>query len=806
MRERSRTARAKTAILLVASIFALALLAPNASAAPFPDRKSSSYGATSFLAYAAGQLQAGGWHTETLPYSTVVKVESAREKTVLLVVAEGHNLLALENGSVKALDCLLVAPYDNVFRDNPEAPEGDSFTGASWSMALDIAAKLNTECGYSFGVALVSGHYQHGAGARALVRTLNDRGIRVKSCVVLGDIRQFSGIPLVASPDTRIALVEGLMEGIQAAGLTVHMMSPWTLDLAATPRGYRGVSPETLTGVTVGGEHDVFAESGIPVVTVGLPSSNPLAILEPAAAPAENVEARADLVAGAVSTVLNKLETAGEQSATVGDMQLVRLFGKARFAAPGTFLFVGVAVALLLAVTALTSIPKDLSSLALAFGTTAASAVSLLLSYFFTRRSATSYASDLYPAGATSLFFVLFALLLLMAVLRLWSIRSRIRHLHVRVAGDAGPGGSSAGLPAKTTWGSAWSLAVLSALCLGASLSRSELTPSILVAGTAHGLATLCCRIRDAGGRPHSALLWVSRALYVAPMVAVFWAGNPFARDIQRIYRSAWTGLNQGSVVSVLALSAAAASILSTLEFPKPAPAGALTLLTLSEVAVLGLVLAAGFLLPASSRHDIPTWAVFSESYGADTRVSIAAPAPVTEIELQGAPEDMPDRLRNPSGVAVEKVGDRQEVSWADLSLAASSPPGVTGPKTIWSAEATFNKEPDAVLLRLRELGTRMSTYTGFEISINPELLTGCDETPAAIGERFNVPPGYSAVFMWWKPTAFPTRHVELDLGATVRIEGRLQAIYLDQSYMDVLPVVEGVRFYRMTSVEDGAL
>ena len=129
MRERSRTARAKTAILLVASIFALALLAPNASAAPFPDRKSSSYGATSFLAYAAGQLQAGGWHTETLPYSTVVKVESAREKTVLLVVAEGHNLLALENGSVKALDCLLVAPYDNVFRDNPEAPEGDSFGG-----------------------------------------------------------------------------------------------------------------------------------------------------------------------------------------------------------------------------------------------------------------------------------------------------------------------------------------------------------------------------------------------------------------------------------------------------------------------------------------------------------------------------------------------------------------------------------------------------------------------------------------------------------------------------------------------------
>ena len=106
-------------------------------------------------------------------------------------------------------------------------------------MALDIAAKLNTECGYpssSTGVRALS----TGQGLERS-RTLVIEVFASKPCGlgISGSSRASSG----RDPDTRISVV---YQGNQLRAHSPHDVSA-DADLAATPRGYKCVAGD-LTG------------------------------------------------------------------------------------------------------------------------------------------------------------------------------------------------------------------------------------------------------------------------------------------------------------------------------------------------------------------------------------------------------------------------------------------------------------------------------------------------------------------------------------------------------------------------------
>ncbi len=765
----------------------------------FPERKTSSYEAGRLLSYLSGQLQIEGWSTRRLPYTNVSKTVSHRDKKIVYERVSGENLLALESPSAKRLDYLIISPYDNLFADLADDPMPPSATAVSTSLGLEMARLLDRDSG-EFGIAFVSGHHQNGAGMRALLEVLEKDGITVSAFVALGDLQAVDRLPLVTGPEVPLSLVERMMEGAGSAGLDPFIATDWTQNLIAG-RWAAGdaVSPDrALVGGGYSTEHDVLASLGLPVLTVGLPFAHPTRKLSNASTPMTTRGEKVSVTAQALVGVLGApLPTEGP---AVKDLHVWTLLGKTFYAPAQTLAVGGLVLAALLAVVTVISLPKDFSTFALCAGTCAAAALSMLLDSVFSNRAPVRYVSDILPGRSLALVFVIFALLVSAAFLRLWSIRSRIHHIHeMSKVGEKPPEG-------KTVWGCAFGLGVRSALIAGASYTGWEMLPSLLLGGTAHGIAALFLRPQGPLGenRPPSPFaLWFARLLYLVPLLSVFWAGNPLSPLAQAAYRAAWTKLNRGSLISALSLGVVAASVLSTMRMPRPIPRKRFLLLSLCEVAALALIAVSGFFLLAPYSPSVPAWAVVEEVHEYEAYLSFISPVPIRQVTLIHGASGEEESFTSLSGLSRVPLPSVAGFDWANLARTpapndeeVSEDGGFPAKRFVAGFEQ--KEQADLVSLTFSEPVSPRSFPHGFELRGLDTLLSA---PPEALGGEtvLSVPPGYSVSIIRWDTVPL-SGSLAYSLRGPARINQRLEAVYLDKSFAGIRAVTEGIRYYRFTT------
>lgn len=764
----------------------------------FPERKTSSYEAGRFLSYLAGQLQQEGWSTRILPYTNVTKTASDLDRSIVYARVSGENLLALQSPDARSLDYLIISPYDNLFPDSPQDPSTWSATAVSTSLALELAHRLDRDP-LKLGMAFVSGHYQNGAGLWALMDVLEEEGITAGAFLVLGDLQAYGRLPLVAGAETPISFVERLVEAAETAGLQPVIATYRTLHLlAGRSRLLGGLSPEKPLPLGAGfqGEHGILEDLGVPVVTVGLPFSDPTVRSRSAAAPAVSVGDTVSAVAEALTSALGTPPP--PEGPVAGEMPVLSVLGETRFVPGSVALGAGLGLAAVLLAIALSRLPKDLSAFALCAGTCAAAALSMVLHSLFSNRSAVRYASDVLPGRSIILVFVIFALLVLSAFLRLWSIRSRIHHVHeISRAGTRPP-------DEKSVWGSAWGLAVLATLIGAASYTQSEMLPSLALAGVAHGAGTLILKPQGEGQAPSLYALWSARLLYLAPLLAVFWAGNPFAQWTQALYRASWTSLNWGSMISALSLGVTAASVLGTLRMPGPVARKAFLPLALCEVAALALVLISGLLVPTPYSPRIPAWAVAEESYGFEARLVFSSPVPihrVTMVQSHGDPSD----YESLAGFQYIDLDDTVKFDWAHPARTRykgdeKKAEDDTEEQVKLAASFGLMQYADAVSVEFFEPELPRTHPKGFRIH-GLDTLLGCSPEELGGETSLHVPPRYSVSIVWWDTVHLPdSLPYGVEPYGMARVTHKMQALYLDRSYAGISPVTEGIRYYRITS------
>jgi hypothetical protein len=761
----------------------------------FPERKTSSYEAGRLLSYLSGQLQKEGWSTRTLPYTNVSRTVSHRDRSIVYERLSGENLLALESPSAKRVDYLIISPYDNLFADLAGDTLPPSATAVSTSLVLEMAHLLDRDSA-EFGIAVVSGHCQNGAGMRALVEVLEKEGITAGAFVAIGDLQASDRLPLVAGPELPLSLVERVMEAAGSAGLSPFVATHWTQNLMGMRLAAGdAVAPEKALSGGYSTEHDALESLGLPVLTIGLPFSHPTLKLSSASTPMATLGEKVRATARALAGVL--AEPLPPEGPTAKDMPVWTLLGETFHAPAQTMAGGGLVLAAVLAVITVMRLPKDFSPFALCAGTSAAAALSMLLHSVFSNRATVRYVSDILPGRSLALAFVIFLLLVLTAFLRLWSIRSRIHHIHeISKVGERLPEG-------KIVWGSACGLGVLSALIAGASYTGWEMLPSLLLGGIAHGIATLVLRPQGQARPPSPLTLWIARLLYLVPLVSVFWAGNPLSPLAQAAYRASWTGLNRGSMVSALSLGVVAASVLSTVKMPRPLPRKSFLLLSLCEIAALALIAVSGFFMLAPYSPAVPAWAVAEETYEYEAYLALGSPVPIGQVTLFHGASGEQEEHTSLSGLKRVPLPSGVNFGWAHPArtpLGKDEEEGQDGGVPAKRYLAGFDlKEPaDFVSLTFYEPVSPRSRPYGFELRGLDTLLSS---SPEALGGEtvLSVPPGYTVSIIRWD-TVRLSGSLSYSVRGPARVTQRLEAVYLDKSFAGIRPVTKGIRYYRFTS------
>lgn len=763
----------------------------------YPERKTGSYGASRFLSYLAGNLQLLGWSTEVLPYTNITKTVSEQEKSVVYMRVTGENLLALESPDKKDLDYLIVSPYDNLFADIPEDIPTSSSTLVSTALALEVARKLERS-ELEFGLAFVSGHYQNSAGMWALLDVLENDGITIDAFLILGDLQASLRLPLIAGPKAPVSFVETVIAEAETRGLDPFLTGDRTLRQNTKPALVAGrLSPEAPLGRSLRVENELPVVLDRPVLTVGALYGDPTAKLSPASTPVASLGRKMSLAAEAIASALGT--PLPKEGPLAGDTPYLVLLGESRYVPRNIVLALGLCTAALLAAVAIARIPRDPSSLLLPVGTCAASALSMVLHALFSNRASHRYASDVLPGRSLLLVFIIFSLTVLAAFLRLWNVRSRIHYIHERSGIGKDPSGD------KKVWGSAWSLAILAALMAGAAYTQSEMLPPLMIAGVCHGLATLLLKQPPEGQDPPAYKLWPARILYLAPLLGVFWAGNPFDPPLQAVYRASWTGLNRGSMVSALSLGVAAASIFSTVRMPRPFARKSFVPLSLLEVLGLALILVTGFLLPTSYGPEIRSWAVAEETYDHESSVVFSAPVPIREVSLVNDVSQESGEHTSLSGFKSLPLQDTVKSDWASPVRTHVARDGETGAATGSNlremvADFRLKRYADAVSIETSETLAPRSILQGFEVQ-GLHTLLGCSPEDLKGETTLELPPGYSITVIWWNTVDLqgPLKYA-VKSAAWTRLTQKLQALYFDTSYTGITPVTEGIRYYRLTS------
>ncbi|HHY45163.1 MAG TPA: hypothetical protein GX512_05575, partial [Firmicutes bacterium] len=302
---------------------------------------------------------------------------------------------------------------------------------------------------------------------------------------------------------------------------------------------------------------------------------------------------------------------------------------------------------------------------------------------------------------------------------------------------------------------------------------------------------------------PPPYILWPARVLYLAPLLGVFWAGNPLEPATQAVYRIYWTGLNRGSMVSALCLGVTAASIFSTVRMPRPLARRSFVPLSLLEVLSLALIIVSGFLLPASCGPEVRAWAVAEETYDFESSLVFNTPVNIKEVSLVSDRSGESGGYTSLAGFKSLPLQDTVQFDWADPVRTAVAKGEDTAPATGPSvrellAEFRLTRYADAVSLQVSETLAPRAIAQGFQLQ-GLDTLLGCSPEDLSGETSIDVPPGYSVTVSWWNTVDLP-ESLKYAVKSTARIAHRLQAVYFGESYAEVTPVTEGITYYRLTS------
>jgi hypothetical protein len=819
-------------------------------AGEFPDRKTSAYDSQRLVSYLSGQLQSRGWTAEVLPYSMLVRATASNSPNTRFVQVTGEDVLAyrVPPSQSNGVDILIVAPYDLLFKEADD-PALASYTARATSLLLDTALGLGPAGANptlpGVVVAFVSGHYQYGAGVRALLDELERRGASVSAAVVIGDVDALSSLPLTVSDSTPVAFAQAVYRLARQSGLQVTLVGPRARE--ALYRAFLSAQTGVFSGESVfdngefRGEATVLAAKGIPAVTIGTPRNNLAAARMP------SPPGKAQKVAALLHAMLTE-DSSGRgglgaglwanltRGPAIGEEVVLQVAGDAFFV-PGKTLQIAAAV---LGIAALAVLRldvrrrKDLAPLALLGGILAVSAVSHVIKDVWFSGNKTQ-AMILHPASSLFLYVWSTATLVTLGFLRIWRIRSRIALLHSRyplqplppgagISGRAGLDGADEsfapqGPPPDTSaapgapgtggeprsWAGSWGLAATMAILAGMSILGSEMAPPAM-------LAVLCMTIAvaldRAGSRPWAA--WLQRVLCAASLLPlVFWAGSPFTRDGLLVYASAMGSLGIESASFTVSTAVLAACLISTFHLPRPASPRGRRLMTLAELGLLALFVTLGLAIPGTDGGVQPAQAMVKEFYGTEGRFTLDTTRPLGRVAMlpasvQSRVSDFPSELANQvlsENVRLSLLGTPS--TWADIRLFTGPPEkGQEETRYVGEVRASFAEKPTFYEVRFTDAPYARTLSRPFRLSNLAQILGG-EGRPSQVDLAVEPVASYSITVAWWMPKESPGS-VPLDISLTPsfsRVDVTGRAVYLDRSYSGAMPSAGDARFYQMTTV-----
>lgn len=793
----------------------------------YPDRKTSSYEAGQFLSFAAAHLTGEGWFSSISDYDAVMKSYSESERQTTFVRVSGQNLLAFSSWPPpQAIDLLLVAPYDTLTPDEAPLYPLRPYTAEASAFLLGFASDLAPSEGISVALALVSGHHQLGAGTEALLRSLAEGGHQVRSAVVLSDMFSSAYLPIVPHNGVAERPVLTFHETLSANGLNPHIASrndkTWYEAVSKGPP--RAPSVESLLGIAgFPGEGSIFAANGIRALTLGFPRGGHLAGGAPDSPDAPDPE-RAARIGAALGALARNNPLAG--GLPVGDAltgdgpadsplwsgnAVFQGFGRLALVPRKTVMLLGVS-ATVLGTLALVLYRHLLSKggLALMGGIALAVVLSPFGGWAAFSRGAREYVAWFFPVRAFIISSILFVGLTLLCFLRMWNVRSRIANLHKRIptasTEEVGPALDSRPDTERTTAG-AWGTAVMVAVAAGTGLATSPFFPYALAASILMLLATVIEGERSRRRRPLGFWVWVNRMLYLAPLgAALLWAGSPMERESLALLQAEMVRVSPEILTSLLSVTASAASLVSTLRFPKPASKGRRGLLIAAELLVLVGMLLGVVTLPDVPGSSLPASAVAYEYYGDDARLVLMTPRPLGQLTVSSKSSDpnlgdfKPVFRTDGEGRLSVGLPPISAEDWATVEVT----PSMGESSSDLAFTATLPERP--TFLALRILDTRL--VKSASKSLKPTELLGVD---AMLGvsvedggesEAFVVPSDSSVSFIWWYP---PERSFSRQLGITLsgstRVDVTLEAVHVGRSYLKLDLRSPGASFVNVTSV-----
>lgn len=766
----------------------------------FPDRKTSSYDSQKLTSYLAGHLQANGWQAEVQPYSTLVRAgEEAPAETVFMQVS-GENVLAFATtpSAQSAIDLLLLAPYDVLFKESADAGSLPSYTARATAALLDFAVRNSpADLPVNVVVAFVSGHYQYGAGVESLLAKLRGDGVTVRAAAVVGDIDALRSLPLAVTGATPVPLASAAYRAARGSGLDVTVVGPRVRDTwmhTAGGPGDTNTAEFVLDGGEFLGEAESLQASGIPALTLGLPRGNPSPVMT-AGYPSKSAG-----VASSLKTLASLIEpiAAGLASApAVRDTVIVQAFGMAPFVTRSVVLAacVAVAAAAVAAIWLALKSQRDLGPLALMCGVLGAFLAAHGLRAIWYSIGGARYGLLAHPARLMPVYMASAIGLVLLGFLRLWRIRTRIAHLHSRVPGAA------PAAPASPThnWAGPWGLAFSAAVLLGTGILGSELAP-------AAALATLSLTVAVLLDREKSAPAWLKRFLCTVPLLPlIFWAGFPLGGDASSIYALTLTrpGIENSSFTILCA--ALVACFLSTFTFPAPAQPERLRIMTLAELGAVALIVATGALVPSLGAARLPAVAVVQEYLGSEARMTIDTPRALGTVSLAG-PRGQTSTIVPPS-ITNRSLSDNIRLSttpeaspWADARQTVASTVKDSTTRVSALAVGTLQEQPSLYQLRFQSTGFSKTASAPFTLENLAQIL-GTDATVRL--PDLGAWTGYSVSIVRWMPRdkVLSAPFVISYNPSSTSVDVSCRAVFLDRSGLGMSPSADGARFLMVTNI-----
>lgn len=819
----------------------------------FPDRKTSSYESGQFLSFAAAFLTEHGWAPSLEDYSAVMKSSHKNGREMTYVRVSGQNVVTLGSGAnPDAVDLLILAPYDTVISDDVQFPITRPYTTEASAALLHLASELEETQRSSIALALVSGHYQLGAGTEALLESLAAKGVRIKAALVLADMYSSAYLPVVPNNLVDAETIGITDNAVREAGLRSHVARPndstWYVTAASGPPGR---SVESVLGFTFFPyENGVLETNGILSITIGFPSGDrlvvrdPLTLEEPGPERTESVSSALLAIIGGILPVKSEADRVPAKGMALFQ-DLGRLIMLPRKTVPAIGLVAALVGSLILVLYRRLLSPE---SLALWGGIALSGVVSFAARWAAFSSSIGTYTGFVFPVRAFAVWLLIFVGLVLLGFLQMWNVKTRIAHLPRRAVPESTDGRHFEQCPDQTpieepqpvsgrpkpTTGS-WGLAVMLAVTAGTSLTGSPFFPHSLYAALAMMIAVAIEGEQARRGRSLGLLVWVNRTLYLAPLcAAMLWAGPPTERETMAHLVSGLSKVSPETLASLLSIATSASGLISTFRFPKPAPKSRRGLLVAAIVVTLLVMVTGTYALTTIPVDSLPAAAMAHESYGDLPKLTMVTPRALSQLTtVPGAlREDLasfkPTFFAGRDGVVSAPLPPIStfDLATTEVTRLISPTTDTSGESTETAStetsrdvpnevlvDATLAERPTLLTLEIRDTpltrsggaSQKLTELFGINSILNvssPEGDSSGSDGLSHEAEGYVIPRGGTIRIIWWYPQErVLSKQFGVQPSGSTRVDIALEALYVGRSYLGLGLRSPGASIISLTSV-----